>query len=389
MGKSRAHTRRIILANRQAPGDVLMLSAAVRDLHNCYPRTFVTDVRTPFPEIWNNNPFITPLERQSESDEVQILECHYPLIHESNTGSVHFLDGFIVYLNTHWGLNIELTAKRGDIYLSPQERHAPPAVTEWCGFRVPYWIIAAGGKWDYTIKWWDAKRWQKVVDHFVGRLLFVQVGARGHYHPKMEGTLDLRGRTSLRDLILLMYHADGVICPITCLRHFAAAVPRPRGREGVRPAVIVAGGREPLSWTHYDGQTVLHSIGDLSCCSTGGCWRARTTPIGDGDLKDRPEHLCRMPARIGKGASNRVSVHETLQDWKHARYNPPPHILPECMKRIESADVIEAIEQIIRNWRARFLTKGESKAAASGIERMEMLISKEYRRWDLQRRRNQ
>lgn len=39
--------RKLILKNHQSPGDVMMLTAAVRDLHACQPGKFLTDVRMP------------------------------------------------------------------------------------------------------------------------------------------------------------------------------------------------------------------------------------------------------------------------------------------------------------------------------------------------------
>ena len=36
--------------------------------------------------------------------------------------------------------------------------------------------------------------------------------------------LDLRGKTDLRQLIRLVYHAQGVLCPVTLAMHLAAAV---------------------------------------------------------------------------------------------------------------------------------------------------------------------
>jgi ADP-heptose:LPS heptosyltransferase len=38
--------KRLILRSFQSPGDVLMLTAAVRDLHRAHPGKFQTDVRT-------------------------------------------------------------------------------------------------------------------------------------------------------------------------------------------------------------------------------------------------------------------------------------------------------------------------------------------------------
>ena len=76
------------------------------------------------------------------------------------------------------------------------------------------------------------------MDHFRDRILFVQVGEKGHYHPPLKGVLDMRGKTTLRDLIRLMYHADGVVCPVTLHMHLAAAVPLPPGRKRLRSCVV-------------------------------------------------------------------------------------------------------------------------------------------------------
>ena len=45
MDKPKSSVRKIILRNRQSPGDIVVLSAAVRDLHLTYPGQFLTDVR--------------------------------------------------------------------------------------------------------------------------------------------------------------------------------------------------------------------------------------------------------------------------------------------------------------------------------------------------------
>src|ERR1043165_9295016 len=63
-------TRKLLLKCGYSAGDIVMLTAAVRDLHKRYPGRFLTDVRTPFPEVWENNPFITPLDEADPGVEV-------------------------------------------------------------------------------------------------------------------------------------------------------------------------------------------------------------------------------------------------------------------------------------------------------------------------------
>jgi ADP-heptose:LPS heptosyltransferase len=282
--------QKLILVNYQSPGDVVMLTAAVRDLHRCHPDQFVTDVRTDCPELWENNPYLTPLD--PDDPEVRVLECHYPLIQSANQRPVHFVHGFIEYLNDQLGLRIKPTRLAGDIHLSDEERSGPSPVAQILGVDAPYWLVVAGGKFDFTIKWWHFRRWQAVIDAYRDRLLFVQLGETHHYHPALKGVLDLRGKTSLRDVIRVVYHAQGVLCPVTLLMHLASAVEAKPGGPASRPCVVVAGGREPPSWEAYPGHAFIHTIGKLPCCAEGGCWRSRSVPLGDGDEKDEPQHLC-------------------------------------------------------------------------------------------------
>ena len=52
-----------------------MLTAAVRDLHLCYPNQFLTDVRTSCPELWENNPYITTLDEKDPDVQLWYYEA--------------------------------------------------------------------------------------------------------------------------------------------------------------------------------------------------------------------------------------------------------------------------------------------------------------------------
>ncbi|MGE3308487.1 MAG: glycosyltransferase family 9 protein [Limisphaerales bacterium] len=310
---------KLMLHCHLSPGDIVMLTAAVRDLHRLHPNRFLTDVRTSCPDLWFNNPWLTPLSRHDP--DVRPIECRYPLIHRSNRESWHFVHGFGHHLAGELGIPWRLSEFRGDIHLSPEEMAEPSPVAAEFGEKRPYWIIAAGGKYDITIKWWHRRRWQEVVDQLRDEVLFVQVGEREHYHPRLNGVLDLRGRTSLRQLVRLVFHSHGVLCPVTCLMHLAAAVPQPPDRTGERPCVVVAGGREPASWEAYPGHRFLHTIGDLPCCAEGGCWKLRSRPLGDGHPNDNTENLCtNFSAKAG---------------------------LPRCMDRIDTDTVVRAVRSFL------------------------------------------
>lgn len=324
--------KKFIFRNYQSPGDIVMLTAAVRDLHRNYPDEFLTDVRTPCPGLWENNPYITPLD---EGDpDVSILQCEYPLIHRSNHLPVHFIHGFVSFLNEQLGLRIELSAFKGDIHISDEEKSWLSQVQEMTQEDIPFWIIVAGGKHDFTIKWWDHQRFQQVVDYFRGKILFVQIGEEGHHHPALNGVLDLRGKTDLRQLVRLMYHAQGVLCPVTFAMHLAAAVETKEGMPKNRPCVVIAGGREPSQWEAYPHHQYIHTNGALFCCDDGGCWKSRSIPLGDGDSKDRPENRC----------MNLVGN------------------LPRCMDMISASDVIRRIAMYFEGGACRYLLGQEYEA---------------------------
>ncbi|MBI3880442.1 MAG: hypothetical protein HY301_10320 [Verrucomicrobia bacterium] len=331
--------RKIVFTNNQSPGDILMLSAAVRDLHLRYPGQFLTDVGCECPELWENNPHVTPL---SERDpEVEAVEAHYPLIHQSNRLPYHFIHGFIHDLNDALGLEIQPTAFKGDIHLSEAEKAGPSLVEEVTGVNAPFWILVAGGKFDFTIKWWEARRFQEVVDQFKGRIQFVQVGEAGHFHQDLNGVIDLRGKTTLREMVKLMYHAQGVVCPVTLAMHLAAAVPVKDQPHALRPCVVVAGGREPVHWEAYPGHQFLHTVGALSCCRDGGCWQSRTFPLGDGDEKDSPYSQC----------LNRTER------------------LPKCMDLITSGDVGRAVERYFEGGSIKYLEPESARAYREFLDR--------------------
>ena len=315
---ARSTPRKLILRSKLSPGDILMLTAAVRDLHLTCPGQFVTDMRTSCRELWENNPHITSLS--VNEPDVEVIECKYPLVHQSNHAPYHFIHAYRMFLDKTLGVHTQAHAFKGDIHLRNEEREWISQVAEVTGKPSPrFWIVVSGGKKDFTNKWWDPARFQEVVDHFQGRLLFVQVGQDRHVHPPLHGVINLVGKTDLRQLVRLVYHSDGVLCGVTLLMHLAAAVESKPGRPRNRPCVVIAGGREPSHWEAYPHHQFLHTNGALPCCDAGGCWKSRIQPLGDDDEKDRS--LCVRPVATRTGL-----------------------ILPRCLDLVTAKDAIRAIE---------------------------------------------
>lgn len=325
---------KLILKNHQSPGDIVMLTACVRDLHKAHPGKFITDVRTSCASLWDNNPYITKLDENDK--DVRVINMHYPLIHQSNEGAYHFIHAFHDYLGDILNIKIPVTKFWGDIHLSNSEKSWISMIHEhYTKEDTPFWLICTGGKTDYSAKWWIPEYAQEVVDHFRGKIQFVQFGEKmsGHHHPPLHGVINLIGKTDIRQFIRLVGHSDGVICPVTFAMHLAASVEvYKKDKPKKRACVVTAGGREPSNFTCYTNHQYLHTNGCLSCCQSGGCWKSRTVALGDGDRKDK--ELCTNTVDF-----NGRKVQRCMYD---------------CVKPI---DVIRAIEKYYSDGSLKYVNK--------------------------------
>jgi len=339
--------KKILFTNYQAPGDVLVLTATIRDLHRKYPNKYLTDVDTTAMQIWENNPHITKLDWTKENEtiktheNIKIINCKYPLIDQSNTAPYHFLHAFAQYIETKLRIKIPLTEAKGDIHLSEEEKNWISQAKE-KGIENNFWIVIAGGKYDFTAKWYPPERHQHIINYFKDKITFIQCGeshgppldqngnkTNNHFHPQLKNVVDLRGQTDIRQFIRLMYHASGVLCPVTFAMHLAAAVETKTGPKN-RPCVVIAGGREPMQWEAYPHHQYIHKNGCLPCCEQGGCWKSRCQLIGDKDEKDT-ENVCENYTQI-----------------------TPNFRIPRCMDMIHTGEVIRRIESYYEGGALRY-----------------------------------
>ncbi len=283
------------------------MTAMLRDLHLAYPGRFVTDVKTSCDGLFENNPYVTAVDPREPG--VKDIYCHYSAVHQSNQRPRHMIEAMHQDLGDALGLYVPCRAFKGDVYLSDDEKmHSP--------IGKPYWIVNAGWKPDFTAKGWSSARFQSVVDA-TPDLTWVQIGESHHVHPRLRGAIDRVGQTSIRDLVRLVAHCQGVLCGITGLMHLAAAVPTKDGK--LRPCVVLAGGREPAHWEQYPGHRFLDRVGSLPCCRGGACWRTKVVPVAGCN-----DSICDRPVDDGTGQT-----------------------IPECMKMISVDDVVRAIRSYV------------------------------------------
>lgn len=338
---------KLLIRNHLSPGDILMLTAAIRDLHKAYPNLFSTDVETSADQLFENNPHITKLDRRDP--ELFVLQAEYPLINACNEGPWHFVETFHSGFETKLGIQVKPTKMRGDVHISDLEKSWYSQIHDIVGRDIPFWIIDAGCKFDYTCKQWEISRYQEVVNR-LPEVPFVQIGTtermeevddgkggkqwelkdKGHKHPTLQGpnVISLLNKTDLRQLMRLMYHAAGVITPVSFPMHLCAAVEmKSVYKRKTRPCIVIAGGREPNQWEAYANHQYLHTCGQLSCCDNGGCWRSRIRKLNDGEVHDADDKICLFPVT---GASGQL--------------------IPTCMDMITADQVVDHVRHYLKEW---------------------------------------
>lgn len=292
---------------RCAPGDIVASTRFVSDLVR--QRDVRVAYDTNWPDILAFNRNIVP--RAELKNPTEFVLDYSTTLHEAkqNRYQGHFISAF----HREWELltrdKLSCLDSRPDVRLAPHEK-APVAGK--------YWLLLAGGKSDMTVKHWSFQWYEDLTRRLraVG-IKVVQTGAAGDIHPSAGADVDLVGIGDLRFFVKQVAFAAGVICPITCAMHLAAAFDK--------PCVVIAGGRENYNWGAYTnhGQfgpnatplsvehRYLHTIGKLNCCADGGCWRRKAI-----------------------GTTSDCCVDQTREGFQ---------ILPRCMKMVTVDDVFQAV----------------------------------------------
>ena len=294
---------KFILTFELAPGDIVTTTALVRDLKLSYGDQVEVAFRTNFPSVYKANPHLSNIA-DDDPDAKHITLDYSRGIKSSREGNRHHMTTwFHRDFQQKTGLSVPPMYSKPDLHLTNYEKNTRPISGR-------YWLMFAGGKKDIVIKHWDFEKYQAVADILKTKdVEVVQSGSDrvGHLHPPMKNVTNVVGWGGVRELMWQIYHAEGVICPVTCAMHMAAAFDK--------PCVVIAGGREEPWWEAYTNEykafgpaapvrtehRFLHSIGKLDCCKTVGCWKNQV--VFDGDVPynclnivDRPADAQQLPA---------------------------------------------------------------------------------------------
>jgi len=274
--KEKEPPKEIVFRNRQRIGDSLMFTAGIRDFKKTYPNTKVNVVSTAM-HIWDNNPNVDCSVVPTEENTVKIGPGK--LTNASNRLDWHFANAYRVSMENELGLAaIPQGETKVDIWLTEEEFNAPPAIEK------PYWVICIGGEKGWGCKMYPFNKWQTFVEQNPD-INFCQIGTNEDKHPKLQGDniINYIGKTQsketgIRDLFKLFLNMEGGIGLVSFGMHLASAFNK--------PYVVIAGAREPRSFTAYPGHQYLSTEG-TSPCGVKACWHCdiNTCPA----LQEYPE----------------------------------------------------------------------------------------------------
>lgn len=299
--------KEIVFKNRQRIGDMLMFTCGVRDFKKAFPDTRVNVISTAG-HIWDHNPHIDRTLQPTAENTVEIGPGK--LTNKSNSLDWHMANSFRVSIEDKLKVRIEQGESRPDIWLTKEEWDSPRPIER------PYWVICTNGEKGWGCKMYPHNKWQEVIDQNP-EITFVQIGTAEDNAPRLAGAnvIDYIGKTQnretgIRDLFKLFLHAEGSIGLVSFHMHLSGAL--------YKPCVVIAGGREPVSFTRYAGHQYLSNDGCLPC-SVRACWH------------------CNIDA-----CTNLIIREETLEKK-----------IPKCADIIESEDVTRAIKAYYKGGRLR------------------------------------
>ena len=316
----------IILKWRYCVGDAIVISGIIRDLHLAHPGKYRTGIVTACQDIFWHNPYIAASvgygnHKPNGFRKAQIINVNLSTPQSIEDGSWYFARAFAQSICDQLHIEIPQTRPHGDLYLSDEESAIDPSAITGSS---RYALLAASYKSECGVKKWPGSYWQKVADGLIRMgITPVQIGHKvegQHIAWPLRGVVNLLGKTSLRQLMVLARGAVVSISAISMLQHVAAALRKQGG--GLCPAICIAGGRESRFCAQGPATMMLSVVGgSLPCCNLRGCWKH------DVDGKPKPENPadrnCLRPLKLDG------------------------HNFGECMTKITPELVIEAVQALV------------------------------------------
>ena len=264
------------LSRNYGLGDVLMCTPAMREIKRLNPAcriTFYTD----FPDLVEGLPFIDRVRPMAEQPEIYVwLNYEFSLPPHRHLARI---------IGDQLGVDVRDVRPSCAVRPDLVERFR----NEWSDLPRPHVIVTRRASSFTPNKDWPDAYWDALVARLADRGTVIEVGGPTPGPPvRAAGSyLDLRGRTSLPELIAAIAASDLHVGPITGTVHIAAAM-------GV-PTVVIYGGYEHPDCTDYPGNINFYS--PVECAP---CWLREPCPYGKKCLHQiTPEQVLSAVDQLG------------------------------------------------------------------------------------------
>lgn len=272
--------KEIVFHNRQRLGDILMFTTGIRDFKKTFPDIRVNVISTAG-HIWDHNPNVDRTLIHTEQNIIKIGPGK--LTNASNRLDWHFANAFRISIEDALNIHILQGESRPDIWFTEEEFNAPRIINE------PYWVIVISGEKGWGCKMYPFERWQEFINQNKDTT-FVQLGTNEDNPPRLQGqnVIDFVGKTQdkntgIRDLFKIFLNAEGSIGLVSFHMHLSGAL--------YKPAIVIAGAREPVSFTRYQGHQYLATEGCLPCNTISACWHCNIDTCPQLVINETKEHI--------------------------------------------------------------------------------------------------
>lgn len=265
--------KRVIFDFKMAPGDSLIFTTVLRDLYLNCPSEYEVEVNNYYPEIFENNPYITNINDNTVYCYRKIK--HVDILSNRRNGD-HYSKIFNTIVSETLGIDIQQNSIFPELYLSGKEKSEE--ILDRLEIKKPFWIINSSFKIDIPLKSWIPYRWVELIEELqIRNINLIQTGSNTEIFEESPNIKSVIGKTeNIRDFISLCYHSSGIITHTSFPVHVAAALNK--------PCVVLNFGRENPWYSCYPNQQVLHTVGSIDCCSYDGCFKKQRNeclnPVG-------------------------------------------------------------------------------------------------------------
>ncbi len=246
-------------------GDALMLSCVASEIKKQFPNRKIITI-SKYPKLFVNNPNVyKSLNLPSFIPARFWYKLNSKNIHCINYENIEYppKNNHILELCcksaklAHYSndLKPEIFISDDELRLSQNKFKLPPK----------YCVIHSecGTDWFSGNKDWGHDNWQEVIDTLTSEIEFIQLGSEKD--ERLNGTTDLRGKTTIRELACIIKKAQLFIGQEGGLNHIAASV----NTKGI----IIMGGMQPANLVSYSSN--IHFSSDLECSP---CWLREKCP---------------------------------------------------------------------------------------------------------------